>query len=134
MARLYVREHGNQLLEFMRTHDILTLEQNDRQEGSEEEDLWYPEEQSASDLEPPASAEESSGWSIKSILQWIWDKITLQNNSGPASAEEESSPFFDQMKSDRDEADSVLPSVLIHSTVAVAMLIIAAVVLSRSRE
>ena len=130
MARLYVQEHGNQLLEFMRNHDILSLEENEP--NDEEEDLWYPEEQSVSEVDQASAPEQnSSKWSIKSILQWIWDKITLQSN---APHDDASSPFFDPMKDEQEEADSVLPSVLIHSTVAVAMLIIAAVVLSRSRD
>jgi hypothetical protein len=129
MARLYVQEHGNELLEFMRQNEILHLEENEEEQQG---DMWAVDEhQAIAEGEEDRDGLSQSGWSLKAILQWIWGKITLQE--APVSGDY-ASPLDTGSRVDPEmENGSVLPAALIHSTVAVAMIMIVAVVLSRSK-
>ena len=129
MARLYVREHGDELLEFMRQNEILSLEEN---ESNRLEELAPAEEVHEHEEYYSQEPEAQSQWSIRSILQWIWGKITSQGSNEEVSETPER---------DEEELDHVLPyekndalsPVLVHSIVAVSMLMIAAVVFARAK-
>jgi len=110
-------------------NEILSLEENDNDDA---EELVFAEEQEIEeDLCSSQEPELQSQWSIRSILQWIWGKITSQ---GSEEVCEEPSNREDEVEEQtpRHEPDA-LPPVLVHSIVAVSMLMIAAVVLARAK-
>ena len=131
MARLYVREHGNELLEFMRQNEILSLEES---ENDNIEEMAFAEEQEIDfeeDLCSSQQLESDSQWSLRSILQWIWGKITSQGSGETCEdAPDEENEAEDHTTPQEPDA---LPPVLVHSIVAVSMLMIAAVVLARAK-
>lgn len=127
MAKLYVRQHGEQLLDFIRQTEML-----ENQEDQNNENIWEVEEENIAQASQVDQTENS--WSIKTILQWVWNRITLQNTQDNT---EEEAIHNEEIHANEDEAAAETygensASQFSHSIVALAMLLTVAVMISRT--
>lgn len=119
MARLYVRQNGPQLLEFIRQTELL-------ENQSEENQYNGTENVVIQEIQDVSETEERS-WSISKILQWFWNKISF-NNTEETIIQTENITEEDA----EENGFGTIDSNFVHATVALAMLLTVAVVLTKT--